>query len=201
MNTNKQVTFDADPNLWKTVWVNDYGTQFTKWSLDKEGKLPHSRDDQPALVEVHPLDPSQNCQTWYKNGLKHRDDDKPAWTSNETQIWYQLGLRHRDGDLPAMINNSSGRMMYYKRGQLHRNGDLPAEITHDGTQYWYQCGTMYREGDKPVVVKTNGTQEWKYGRDEDAVLHRTGGPAVIYPDGTVEYWIAGHQVESLDLIK
>jgi hypothetical protein len=79
-------------------------------------------------------------EKWFKNGLKHRDNDLPAviW-SDGTQLWYKNGKRHRDNDLPAVID-SDGSQKWWKNGLRHRDHDLPAIIWSNGIQEWYQHG-------------------------------------------------------------
>jgi hypothetical protein len=56
------------------------------------------------------------------------------------------------------------------------------EIT-DGKEIWKnQQGLLHRE-DGPAVVYSDGTREW-YRNDQ---LHREDGPAVVFPDGR-KYW-------------
>lgn len=43
-------------------------------------------------------------------------------------------------------------------------------------------------GDRPVEIWPDGTQVW---RDRWGALHRVDGPAVIRPDGGVEFWQNG----------
>jgi hypothetical protein len=55
-----------------------------------------------------------NCYTtkhWYKNGLIHRENDKPAieW-SNGRKEWWINGKLHRENDKPAIELFSSGLM-------------------------------------------------------------------------------------------
>ena len=45
-----------------------------------------------------------------------------------------------------------------------------------------------------LIILTNGIRFWIY----NSQLHRTNGPAIIYPDGTVEYWINGHPVSEYE---
>ena len=46
-------------------------------------------------------------------------------------------------------------------------------------------------GNQPVrLVRDDGAIEWRlYGR-----VHRLGGPAVVYPDGSDEWWVSGVQL-------
>jgi hypothetical protein len=57
---------------------------------------------------------------WYQDGLRHRDNDKPAIIGkNNSKFWYQNGLRHRDGNKPAIVFNS-GKREWYKNGIKQR---------------------------------------------------------------------------------
>ena len=123
--------------------------------------------------------------TWYQNGQRHRDGDRPAVVGADgTQIWLQNGRLHRDGDRPAVVG-PTGRQAWYQNGQLHRDGDQPAYIEADGTRHWYRNGLKHRDGDLPAVVEADGTQEWfQNGR-----RHRDGArPARVDADGTQEWY-------------
>lgn len=73
---------------------------------------------------------------WYKNGIIHRDDDKPAVTIQNRQYWYINGKYHRDGDKPAIIY-PNGRKEWFNNGVLHRENGKPAiEDPVRGNQYW-----------------------------------------------------------------
>lgn len=58
-----------------------FGSEFVK-SIDESG-LPHSVDDNPAIVV-----PGQG-KFWHKNGLLHRDNNKPAveFDTGEIEFW------------------------------------------------------------------------------------------------------------------
>ena len=60
-----------------------------------------------------------------------------------------------------------------------------------GSKYWRNSkGKLHREGDKPAIVALDGYKSyWKNGR-----LHRDNGPAVIYQNGDVEYWLDGQRL-------
>ena len=50
---------------------------------------------------------------YYKNKKRHRDGDLPAAIfKSGTRIWYKDGLEHRDNNKPTMI--SDGKMYWYK---------------------------------------------------------------------------------------
>lgn len=69
---------------------------------------------------------------------------------------------------------------------------MPAVKKADGTKIWHKEGKLHRDGDKPTIIGGDGTQKWL----QNGIPHRDPelGPAVIYPDGEVEYWIEGKEV-------
>ena len=131
----------------------------------------------------------------YKNGVLHADGDQPAETRpNGTHLFYKNGSLHRDGNLPAMVG-VRGTAKFAVDGKYHRLGGLPAITWSKGPyrhEYWVN-------GEIQKAVKKDGTQEWFASgcvdRDE-AILHRTDGPAVIHPNNREEFWINGNQFNS-----
>jgi hypothetical protein len=119
---------------------------------------------------------------WYIKSLLHCDGDLPAWSnSNDETIYYKNGIIHRDGDKPAKISKYGE--YWYKNGIIHRDGDKPAVISQL-KQEWRVGGLLHREGDKPAVIYTTGRQEWyRYGK-----LHRINGPAIINSEGDRFYY-------------
>ena len=73
-------------------------------------------DDCPAIV-------TQNSEEWYKHGLKHKINGyavkiiKDDWIRLE---WWKDGVLHRDGDKPAVID-SNGIMEWWIEGELKKN--------------------------------------------------------------------------------
>ncbi len=59
--------------------------------------------------------------------------------SNGAMRWYKNGLLHRDGDKPAVMYNN-GSKEWYKNGELHRGKGQPACVYSDGSKYWYKNG-------------------------------------------------------------
>jgi hypothetical protein len=83
---------------------------------------------------------------WYKDGLKHRENDLPAviyGIKSRNLRWYINGKKDRE-DAPAYINIGE---------EDDKNGDEKWEIR------WYREGLKHRE-DGPAVVKSDGTMEW-----------------------------------------
>ncbi len=81
---------------------------------------------------------------WYKNGLRHRNNDLPACEfANGTKYWYQHGKLHRDNDLPAM-EGYDGTKCWYKNDNAHRIGN-PTIIYNDSTERFYINDKRYSE--------------------------------------------------------
>lgn len=171
--------------VWKTVSTSGKSTilKITMLSLDKEGFILHSVNDEPAYVE------------------------EAVTSSGEPLVfrqWSNLGFLHRDGDLPAEIQ-SDGTLHYYKNGVIHRDGGLPAIVgysyayvgddhTYPSDAYfiWCQNGNYGRaEGDHgPTCIDVKGTKEWYRGLyGGDVIMHNEHGPAVIGLDGTRTFFL------------
>lgn len=54
-------------------------------------------------------------------------------------IWFKDGVFHRDGDKPAIIT-WNGTKYYYKNGKLHRDGLKPAVDEPRGIKIWFKNG-------------------------------------------------------------
>lgn len=95
----------------------------------------------------------------------------------------ELMAQYRDG-----THNENDRYGLYwtnQECQRHRDSDKPALIWSDGTLIWYQNGQLHRDGDKPAHISADGGLWWC----QNGQRHRFCGPAVIKPDGTLEWWI------------
>lgn len=86
---------------------------------------------------------------WYRDGVVHQDDDKPATVLVDTvsgmavtKKWFKDGCLHRDNDNPAEINGDG--CAWYCHGKLHREKLLPARITKEGKAAWYKHGEWER---------------------------------------------------------
>lgn len=55
------------------------------------------------------------------------------------KIWYKNGLLHSYNDKPAKILKG-GTRFWYKHGKQHRDNGRPAEIYSDGEKRWYLDG-------------------------------------------------------------
>lgn len=108
--------------------------------------------------------------------------EEPLIFSNAVITRDPQNRRHSIDDQPAHITES-GAQMWYHHGELHRDGDKPAFVSKQGsTQKWYQHNRVSREGDKPAIIDRNRLQ-WQL----NGVLHRTTGPACVFPDAEYYY--------------
>ena len=127
--------------------------------LDQDIKWFESKNISLKLLETIEIN-TYGDKYWYKNGVKHRDNDLPAgiWR-NGNQYWYKNGKQHRDNGLPAVIC-TSGSQSWYQNGKHHRDNDLPAVIFTSGTKFWYKNGKRHRDNDLPAIIYNDGTEKW-----------------------------------------
>lgn len=108
------------------------------------GDRLHSFNGRASLV-----DPLNGLKTWHKNGMKHRDGDKPAVIQirsgvRETIVertWYSKSNKHREAGKPAYI-----------RVQTNHNSDF--EVTISREEHWYVNDVLGRDEDKPSIIKS-----------------------------------------------
>ena len=80
-------------------------------------------------------------ESWYYDGMLHRNDG-PAWiTSSGSKHWYISDQRHRD-DGPA-IEYSNGNRAWYSHGMRHRLDGPAIERASDGINLWYIYHVYY----------------------------------------------------------
>ena len=143
------------------------------------------RTDGPAYI-------TKDVEMWFYNGKRHRENG-PAVITATSQTWYRNGKIHRSGsggsdsgcDDGGPALIKPGNRTWYFHGMIHRL-DGPACII-DGVEYWMQYGKIHRENDEPAVIRPDGTLEY-YNYN---VRHRVMGPTIIRPDGTEEYYQNG----------
>lgn len=66
-------------------------------------------------------------------------------------------------------------------------------VDKDGTQYWFQNGVLHRT-DGPAAIWPDGTEYWY----QNGQRHREDGPAVIRPDGTQRWCLNGKSYDFTD---
>ena len=108
-----------------------------------------------------------------------------------------LGFVHPQGGYDR-IERRPGQTRYFLKGTLHRL-DGPAWTMVSGEQIWFDRGRRHRvDGPEAILKRTNfdgadvtnrpqWVAEWKIDRK----LHRVDGPAVIWEDGSTEWWQFG----------
>ncbi|RTK95480.1 MAG: hypothetical protein EKK64_06565 [Neisseriaceae bacterium] len=103
------------------------------------------------------------------------------------EIWINSNNRNHRKKGPAVVY-SNGDKEYWIQGRRHRDSDLPAVNSHRGFEYWNN-GVKYK-----IIEQPNGTKEyWSYlistnSSPNSLKLHMENKPAIIYPNGDVEYW-------------
>lgn len=97
-------------------------------------------EEVPLIKNVSITTPA-GVQTWYKDGVIHREDGPAIEYPNGAQAWIQNGKLHRlDG--PALIPIKDPGS-WYRNGKLHRD-DGPAIEYADGSSEWYIDGVRQK---------------------------------------------------------
>ena len=153
----------------------------------------HNIDDLPAIVTTHKL--GGFTHEWYRDGVRFREDGKPAIVYDYTlvnevygfrkmncrcDIWFIDGERGRENDLPAYIRTV---------GTPFNFGSEEGYISH--VEEWYKGGKLHREDDLPahvkIIVQTLGGYNQDYSCEryhKNGKLHREGDlPAMIEENG------------------
>lgn len=89
--------------------------------------------------------------------------------------------------------STARRVVLDERGLLHSELDgllLPAVVTARGGEVWYRHGLLHSWNDQPSYSQEDGSRFWHC----DGVLHRDGGPAIIWSDGSSEWWTHGTRI-------
>ncbi len=103
----------------------------------------------------------------YEYKVSHRSDG-----TVELETFYKEGLRHREGDRPAAVRYRADGSVewesFWKEGQHHREGDRPAAVWYraDGSVEWesfWKEGQQYTPSKaKPCEGKTVEIDGVKY---------------------------------------
>ncbi len=141
------------------------------------------------------------CTEWRLLGKLHRESgdrnkDQPAVIYDNGMLsYYKFGVLHRDGDKPSIKHPSHSYRSYYKHGQRHRDNTIngesqPSFISNQYGFEYRQNDVFHREGDFPAIMYADGTIEYyKNGKlHRDNDINGNMQPACIYPDGTSEYF-------------
>lgn len=66
------------------------------------------------------------------------------------QSWWENGVRHRNGDKPAIIGD--GYLAWWVHGEQHRSNHLPAVIHDNGIlEYWEDDKEIYVDHQKHIL--------------------------------------------------
>jgi hypothetical protein len=118
------------------------------------------------------MEPEGAHQEWWLNGRRHRIDGPAIIETDGYNHWYLHGKRYRI-DMPA-TDKYLIQQMWFRDGALH------GQCSETGTA-------------EPAIVLTGRDGNVEKHWYENGILHRVDGPAIIYGDGNVEYWINGVQ--------
>lgn len=132
-------------------------------------------------------------ETWTnKDGLIHRDNDRPAVILREDKNkepfqkeWCQNGMLDRKGAPARIYNNGSVKIEeWFENGLAHRNnGPAVIKVIPNGiisTEEWYKHGKEHRK-DGPAYIERNpdtgviSCEQWSINGN----FHRKDGPAYI----------------------
>ncbi len=175
------------------------------------GKLHN--ESRPAMIVYDTMFKHFGQEEWYRDGIYHRDNDKPAlynWYFDSDKIrkgWWNRGQMHRDGDQPAWVhirkNGKLRKKEWWKNNKKHREiGPAIIEYHKNGNikrKEWWTNGKRHRSSDKAVVKLwyENGNkrreEQWCGGR----LSSHMNTPAIIswWPNGKKqreEWWKDGY---------
>lgn len=131
----------------------------------------------------------------YVDGLLHNDAGPAEKRANGAQLYYRRGQLHREGGMPA-FQGLTGTKKYAIDGKYHRLGGEPAVVWSSGPyrHEWWVNGEVQK------VITKDGTTKWfaPGATDRDkALLHRTDGPAITHPNGSIQYFLNGRPFPSV----
>lgn len=188
------------------------GNEIRNETRNDEGQL-HSINDQPSSETVN-TKTGMIVKQWHKNGVLHRDGDKPAQVTTmksdmgsgryvKRQAWFKAGHIHRDGDKPAeIIHREQGENVketYAKYGYTHREPENgPAQITnmeHRVTHEYMMNGTLHRPVEQGPAQIEISPQDGKVIGYEHKEFGRMKSPSPTTP---AKYAFGEHHFEHPD---
>ena len=162
-------------------FINLISNLYENADIDREFYINQSNEFRAERDKWWPV--SKELMDSYRDG-SHTE----KWHS-DLLIWVKNGLLHRDGDKPAEIY-ANGSLAWYKNDLVHREGDKPADINSDGDLLWSKNGYWHRDGDKPARIEATGSLQWC----KNGELHRVRGPAVITENNNFEWYFKGEKI-------
>jgi len=192
MNNNEAETYSVQ------IWRTEDNRILKKEWRNSEGKL-----DAPDIPAIETWDKDTGIKTteqFYKNGIKHRDNDAAVSQWDKTtgklvsEAWFKNGILHRDGDFPAItkidpLTSLIIEVEFFKDGDRHRESGPASIIRYENGQMdraWIINGDTHRSGGKPAIIKTNAKeeiihQEWweknvELKPDHRSLFHKPANP-------------------------
>lgn len=120
---------------------------------------------------------------WYNNGRLHREDG-PAfeWPNGDADYWLH-GVSYSYLEYLVEVSNLTiQKRIISNRLSIYGDGDI-RWFNRNGVDTYFGYHNNYG----PAVIGVHGSKWW-YVNDK---LHRLNGPAKMWSDGNVEYWING----------
>ena len=132
----------------------------------------------------------------------YRMTEPEGWSDwgKHQKIHIQNGVKHNALNVPAMIYDD-GRREYFMFGVRHRTDGPAIEgivtdphgMKHVINRWWFKgLYVSCRKPDGKYILKDGTITYWT-----DGILTNKDGPAVVYSDGTEEFYIDGWPAESL----
>lgn len=156
-------------------------------------------------------------QEWYLYGLLDRADEYNAvygWYEslpsiihpNGTLEYFRSGVRHRSHNKPAIVM-SDGTLVFIREGKLHRDKDLPALVLSTGHYEWYVNGLRHRDSyysnikdihnvNMHQIISSHHQSSISSSSIASDGVYYLPLPAVIYPDGSCEWYVHGNHLAS-----
>lgn len=147
----------------------------------------------------------------YVNGLRHRENGPAIITDNGSKSWFKNGQRHRE-DGPAFECYTGNKLWWLndiryserewkleiKKLQTTNKAAVKTGVLTDsaGTERYYLDYLLHREGG-PALIYTDGTECWY----RNGHLHREDGAACNFIGGHKEWWIDGRSFNNEEEFK
>lgn len=125
---------------------------------------------------------------WYKNPDGYIDTGwrEATWGVND-EVIIDIAINENENSYKAFLFS-----MFETREELAKY--LSPSRDQSGTIYTFNHIGFHSFDDTPAIRITDGGKLWYYyGK-----VHRANDlPAIIYPDGSMEYWVDGHYTKTV----
>ena len=128
-------------NRKKVIHIHDYKTETGYFLNEDDDFILHSFDDEPAIIW------SDGTKYWFKDGLKHRDNNLPAiiysdgdcgYYKNENRYWFINGEEYYDID--DVYEKFKNKILKFKNTNINllKDNDIVESI-----YIYIQWNTLY----------------------------------------------------------